>query len=164
MKNKIVEVLLVEDDPNDVELALHALRAENVANRVEVARDGEEALDFLFCRGAYKERSFSEPPRLVLLDLKLPKVDGLQVLKEIKADARTQFIPVVIMTSSREENDLTEAYQLGTNSYIRKPVDFDQFRKIVKQAGLYWLVVNLPPPGEAIQNGFENQHVAISPK
>ena len=144
-----VEILLVEDNPDDVELAVHALRRENLANHIEIARDGEEALDFLFCRGRHKDRSFQAPPRLVLLDLKLPKVDGLEVLKEVKSDPRTKAIPVVIVTSSREEMDLVNGYKLGTNAYIQKPVDFAQFREMVKQLGLFWLVVNQPPPAGA---------------
>ena len=148
-----VEILLVEDNPDDVELAVHALRRENLANRIEIARDGEEALDFLFCRGRYNNRSFQSPPRLVLLDLKLPKVDGLEVLKEVKGDPRTKAIPVVILTSSREEQDLVNGYKLGGNAYIQKPVDFAQFRETVKQLGLFWLVVNQPPPVAAFQAG-----------
>jgi len=143
------EILLVEDNPDDVELAVHALRRENLANRIEIARDGEEALDFLFCRGRYNNRSFQAPPRLVLLDLKLPKVDGLEVLKQVKSDPRTKAIPVVIVTSSREEMDLVNGYKLGTNAYIQKPVDFAQFRETVKRLGLFWLVVNQPPPAGA---------------
>lgn len=144
-----VEILLVEDNPEDVELALHALRRNNLANRIHVVRDGEEALDFLFCRGAYSERCFENPPRLVLLDLKLPKVDGLEVLRELKSDPRTKPIPVVILTASREEKDMVNGYQFGVNSYIQKPLDFDQFRETVRQLGLYWLVVNEPPPANA---------------
>ena len=143
------EILLVEDNPDDVELAVHALRRENLANHIEIARDGEEALDFLFCRGRYNNRSFQAPPRLVLLDLKLPKVDGLEVLKQVKSDPRTKAIPVVIVTSSREEMDLVNGYQLGTNAYIQKPVDFAQFKETVKRLGLFWLVVNQPPPAGA---------------
>jgi len=146
-----VEILLVEDNPDDVELAVHALRRENLANHIEIARDGEEALDFLFCRGRHSNRSFEKAPRLVLLDLKLPKVDGLEVLKEIKTDPRTKAIPVVIITSSREEQDLVNGYKLGVNAYIQKPVDFGQFREMVKQLGLFWLVVNQPPPSAAFQ-------------
>jgi len=145
------EILLVEDNQDDVELTLHALRTEKLANHIEVARDGEEALDFLFCRGAHKNRSFDRPPRLVLLDLKLPKVDGLEVLRAMKNDPRTRAIPVVILTASREEKDLVNGYQLGTNAYIQKPVDFDQFRNTVKQLGLFWLVVNQAPPAAAFQ-------------
>ena len=145
------EILLVEDNPDDVELAVRALRRENLANRIEIARDGEEALDFLFCRGRYNNRSFQAPPRLVLLDLKLPKVDGLEVLKQVKSDPRTKAIPVVIVTSSREEMDLVNGYKLGTNAYIQKPVDFEQFRQMVKQLGLFWLVVNQPPPPAAFR-------------
>lgn len=142
MNTDEVEILLVEDNPSDVELTLHALKKNNLANRIRVARDGEEALEFIFCRGAHAHRSVDRPPRLILLDLKLPKVDGLEVLRQIKSDARTRVIPVVILTASREERDLLEGYKNGANSYIQKPVDFDQFREIVKNLGLYWLVVN----------------------
>jgi len=143
-----LEILLVEDNQDDMDLALHALKRGNVANRISVARDGEEALDFLFCRGAYASRSFEHPPKLVLLDLKLPKVDGMEVLKQVKGDPRTKTIPVVIMTSSKEERDLVASYNLGVNSYIQKPVDFDQFRETVKNVGLYWVVINQPPVAE----------------
>src|SRR6267143_2139123 len=149
-----IEILLVEDNPEDVELALHALRREHLANNIFVVRDGEEALDFLFCSGAYATRSFEHPPKLVLLDLKLPKVNGMEVLKRMKEDPRTKIIPTVILTSSREELDLAESYNLGVNSYIQKPVDFDQFRETVKSAGLYWLVTNQPPGVE------DSQHLA----
>lgn len=142
-----IEILLVEDNPDDVELAVHALRREKLANDITVARDGEEALDFIFCRGPYSQRSFQRPPRLILLDLKLPKVEGLEVLRAIKSDPRTKAIPVVIMTSSREERDLVESYKVGVNAYVQKPVDFEQFRTVVKELGLFWLVINqLPPP------------------
>ena len=140
-----IDTLLVDDSQEDVELTLHALRAENLARRVFVARDGVEALDFLFCVGPHAHRSFDHPPKLVLLDLKLPKVDGLQVLKQIKGDARTKNIPVVLMTSSREERDMTFGYDLGVNSYLQKPVDFDEFRKMVRLLALYWLLTNQPP-------------------
>jgi CheY-like chemotaxis protein len=139
------DILLVEDSPDDAELAIHALRNEHLANSIFTARDGEEALDFIFCRGAFAQRSFDCPPKLILLDLKLPKVDGIEVLKQIKNDSRTRTIPVVIMTSSREERDLVRSYDLGVNSYIQKPVDFEHFRQRVKTAGLYWLVVNQTP-------------------
>jgi two-component system, response regulator len=142
---KEVDILVVDDSNDDVELTLHALRSENLANSVFVVRDGEEALEFLFCSGAYADRSFEHPPKLVLLDLKLPKVDGLQVLKQLKSDERTRNICVVMMTSSREERDMVDGYNLGVNSYLQKPVDFTDFRKMVKVAGLYWLVINRPP-------------------
>ncbi len=151
MANKEVEILLVEDNPDDVELALHALRQEKLANQVAVARDGEEALDFLFCRGAHKNRSFENAPKVVMLDLKLPKVDGIEVLRQLKNDPRTKAIPVVILTSSREEKDMIHSYQLGVNAYIQKPVDFEQFRNVVKQLGLFWLVVNQAPPPSAFR-------------
>jgi len=145
MTDRPIEFLLVEDNDDDVELTLHALRKENLANNIHVARDGEEALEFLCCNGVYAERSFDQLPRLVLLDLKLPKVDGMEVLRRIKTHPRTSTIPVVILTSSREERDLLNGYGLGANSYIQKPVDFEQFRETVKTAGLYWLVINQPP-------------------
>jgi len=149
MKRDEIEILLVEDNPDDLDLALLALRKNHLANRIQVVRDGEEALDFLFCRGAFQDRRFENAPRLVLLDLKLPKVDGLEVLREVKNDPRTKAVPVVVMTSSREQRDMVEGYQLGVNSYIQKPVDFNEFRDIIKQLGFYWLVINQSPPIEA---------------
>jgi two-component system response regulator len=140
-----VEILLVEDNPNDLELALHALQKHNVSQRIEVVRDGAEALEFLFGTGAYAERSIDDQPKMILLDLKLPKVDGLEVLQRIKSDPRTRNIPVVMLTSSRQERDVIESYELGVNSYIVKPVDFEQFTEAVRQVGLYWLLLNQPP-------------------
>jgi two-component system, response regulator len=154
MNSGKLDILLVEDNQDDMDLALHALKREKLANNIFVVRDGEEALDFLFCRGAFTHRSFDHPPKLVLLDLKLPKVDGMEVLKQAKSDPRTKIIPVVIMTSSKEERDLVAGYNLGANSYIQKPVDFDQFRETVKSVGLYWLVTNQPPVVE------DSQHLA----
>ncbi len=145
MTEKPVQILLVEDDPNDVELTLHALKKHNLANRVEVVRDGAEALEFIFCSGAYAHRSVENGPRVILLDLQLPKVDGLEVLRRVKADPRTKMIPVVVLTSSREERDVVESYKLGVNSYIVKPVDFEQFTESVRQLGLYWVLLNQPP-------------------
>ena len=149
MKDKEVELLLVEDDPNDVELTLLALRKHKLGNRVHVVRDGEEALDFLFCRGAYTQRTFNDAPKVILLDLKLPKVSGLEVLKAIKDDPRTRPVPVVVMTSSREQRDMVEGYRLGVNSYIQKPIDFEHFQATIRELGYYWLVVNQCLPPEA---------------
>jgi len=160
MTKRQIEILLVEDNQDDVELTLHALRKENLANSTNVARDGEEALEFLFCSGAHAERSFEYPPRLVLFDLKLPKVDGMEVLKRLKGDPRTRSIPVVILTSSKEERDLVNGYGLGANSYIQKPVDFDQFRETVKNVGLYWLVINQPPVADALPHTAQPVSVA----
>ena len=145
MTGREVELLLVEDNENDVELTVRALRRENLCNHIQVARDGEEALDYLFCRGSFASRGNGHP-RLILLDLKLPKLDGLEVLRVIKSDPHTASIPVVMLTSSTQEQDLVRSYQLGVNSYLRKPVDFDEFHVMVKQLGLYWLVVNRQPP------------------
>ena len=140
-------ILLVEDNDDDVQLTLRALRLHHIANSVKVVQDGAEALDFLFCRGAYADRSPDELPQLVLLDLKLPKVPGLEVLKRLRAEPRTRRLPVVILTSSNVESDLAASYDLGANSYIRKPVDFTQFMEAVEHLGLYWLVLNeVPPP------------------
>ncbi|HXU19884.1 MAG TPA: response regulator [Verrucomicrobiae bacterium] len=144
-----VEILLVEDNPADAELTLHALNKHNLANRIQHARDGEEALDFIFCRGAFSARSKEAKPRLILLDLKLPKIDGMQVLREIKSDLTTKPIPVIVLTSSKEEQDLVSSYQLGVNSYIQKPVNFAEFQDVVRQLGMYWLLVNAAPPAVA---------------
>ena len=142
------EILLVEDDPNDVELTLRVLRKNNLANKIHIAGDGEEALDFLFCRGKFSDRQFDNPPKVVFLDLKLPKLNGLEVLRELKKDPRTQPIPVVVMTSSREQRDLVDGYRLGVNSYIQKPIDFGEFQAVIKDLGYYWLIVNQRPPPE----------------
>lgn len=145
MAPEAFEILIVEDNPLDLEMTLRGLRKANVANRIEVARDGAEALEFLFCEGAYAHRRFEDAPRLVLLDLKLPKVDGLEVLARLKADPRTRAIPVVMLTSSKEQSDLVESYQLGVNSYIVKPVDFDNFVAAARELGTYWLLLNQAP-------------------
>jgi two-component system response regulator len=146
------DILLVEDDPMDVQLMLRELAREGKP-RIEVVRDGEEALDFLFCRGAFVDRSLNNPPKLILLDLKLPKVSGLQVLLEIKAKAETRAIPVITLTSSREEKDLVESYRLGVNSYIQKPVDFENFRETIQALKNYWMVINQPPPQKSFASG-----------
>jgi len=137
-----VEILLVEDSPSDLELTLHALKRNNIANHIHVVSDGEEALDFIFCENEYVNRDVNNTPRIIMLDLKLPKVDGIEVLRRIKQDARTRRIPVVMLTSSREEKDIIESYELGVNSYIIKPVDFEQFTEAVRQVGFYWLLLN----------------------
>lgn len=139
-------ILLVEDNPDDVALTERALKKARIVNKVVIARDGPEALDFLFGTGAYAGRDTGAMPEVVLLDLKLPKMDGLEVLRRLRGDQRTRVLPVVILTSSREDRDLTRSYELGANSYIRKPVDFKQFVKAVQELGLYWLVLNEPPP------------------
>lgn len=139
-------ILLVEDNPDDVALTLRALKKNNIANEVIVANDGVEALDYLFGTGAYAGRDVNKIPEVVLLDLKLPKIDGLEVLERLRKDERTKIAPVVILTSSKEEQDLVRSYKLGANSYIRKPVDFTQFSEAVRQLGLYWLVLNEPAP------------------
>ena len=140
-----VEILLVEDNPYDVELTLLAFERHNLTNRIHVVRDGAEALDFIFCTGAYATRRFQDSPKVILLDLKLPLVDGLDVLRRVKGDQRTRVIPVVVLTASREERDIVESYELGVNSYIVKPVDFVQFAEAVRQLGLYWALLNQPP-------------------
>ncbi|HVU13177.1 MAG TPA: response regulator [Phototrophicaceae bacterium] len=140
-----VEILLVEDNPRDVELTLRALKKHNLSNHVQVVRDGEEALDFIFGTGPYSGRDVNIKPRIILLDLKLPKVDGLEVLQAIKSDANTRTIPVVVLTSSREERDVVQSYELGVNSYIVKPVDFEQFSESMQHLGMYWLLLNIPP-------------------
>lgn len=145
MNNNLI--LLVEDNPDDEELTLRALKKNNIGNNLVVVRDGAEALDFLYCSGAYADRDPRELPQVVLLDLKLPKVDGMEVLARIRAEQSTRFLPVVVLTSSREEQDLIKSYQLGANSYVRKPVDFIQFIEAVRQLGLYWLVLNEIPSG-----------------
>ena len=145
-----VDILLVEDNADDIELAVHALREEKLANGITIARDGEEALDIIFHRGQWAGPA-TLPPRLILLDLKLPKVDGLDVLRALKGDPRTKAIPIVVMTSSKEERDLVESYKLGVNAYVQKPVGFDEFRGIVKELGLFWLVINQPPPPQAFE-------------
>jgi len=145
MTETAVEILLVEDNPNDVELTLHSLKMSKLTNHIEVVRDGAEALDFIFCTGHYADRYIENSPKVILLDLKLPKVDGLEVLQRIKSDPRTRTIPVVVLTSSREDRDIVESYQLGVNSYIVKPVDFEQFTQAVQQIGLYWRLLNQPP-------------------
>lgn len=140
-----IEVLLVEDNPNDVELILRAFKKHNLSNKVYVVKDGAEALDFIFCTGAYTARDIRKPPKVVVLDLKLPKVSGKEVLKRIKSDDRTKTIPVVVMTSSQEESDVVESYNLGVNSYIVKPVDFEKFADTIKELGMYWVFINKPP-------------------
>ena len=139
-------ILLVEDNPDDEALTLRALKKSNIANKIAVVRDGAEALEYLFGTGTYADRDPLELPQVTLLDLKLPKVDGLEVLRRIRADPRTRMLPVVILTSSKEEQDLVNAYSIGVNSYVRKPVDFNQFVEAIGQLGLYWLVLNEPPP------------------
>jgi two-component system, response regulator len=144
-ENTSIEILLVEDNLQDLELAQRALRKANLGNRIQTARDGAEALEFIFCEGAYAARRIEDTPKAVLLDLKLPKVDGLEVLKRIKGDPRTSAIPVVVLTSSKEQNDVIESYQLGVNSYIVKPVNFERFVEAVQQLGMYWLLLNYSP-------------------
>jgi two-component system response regulator len=139
-------ILLVEDNPDDVELTLRALKLNSIKNEIVVAKDGVEALDFLFGTGKYAGRDLDDLPALIMLDLKLPKIDGLEVLRKIRADERIRLLPVVILTSSKEEQDLISGYALGTNSYVLKPVDFNQFTRAVGLLGMYWLLINEPPP------------------
>jgi two-component system response regulator len=148
MENKTI--LLVEDNPDDEALTLRALKRNNILNEVIVARDGAEALDYLFARGVHGGRDAGKQPEVILLDLKLPKVDGLEVLQQIRQDERTRRLPVVILTSSNEERDIIAGYDLGANSYIRKPVDFNQFMEAVRQLGMYWLVLNVSPPNPRV--------------
>jgi DNA-binding response OmpR family regulator len=144
--NKLGRILMVEDDPKDVELTLTALEDYNLANEVIVTRDGEQALDYLLCRGVYETRP-SGNPAVMLLDLKLPKVDGLEVLKQIRSEGALRMIPVVVLTSSKEEKDMVASYQLGVNAYVVKPVDFHEFVNAIKELGIFWAVINEPPPG-----------------
>jgi CheY-like chemotaxis protein len=142
---KEVEILLVEDNPTDAELAIRALKKNNLANRLVWVKDGAEALDFIFATGAYGDRQMTAGPKVIMLDLRLPKVDGMEVLRRVKGDERTSSIPVVVLTSSKEDRDVAESYRLGVNSYISKPVEFDEFARTVSELGLYWLLVNHPP-------------------
>lgn len=145
MNTEQIEILLVEDNPSDAELAIRALKKHNLENKLVWAKDGAEALDFIFATGAYADRSLNNHPKLILLDLRLPKVDGLEVLQRIKTDERTKAIPVVVMTSSTEDRDIVESYKLGVNSFLSKPVGFDEFVRMVSEVGLYWLLLNKPP-------------------
>ena len=144
--SKVGRILMVEDDPKDVELTLTALEEYNLANEVVVVRDGAQALDYLYCRGEYKTRS-TDNPSVMLLDLKLPKVDGLEVLKQVKSEEKLRFIPVVVLTSSKEEKDMVASYKLGVNAYVVKPVDFHDFVNAIRELGVFWAVINQPPPG-----------------
>lgn len=144
-ESHIIEILLVEDSLEDLELTQRALRNAKLGNHIQIARDGAEALDFIFCEGPHAERNIEDTPKLILLDLKLPKVDGLEVLERIKSDPRTKHIPVVVLTSSKEQVDVVKSYQLGVNSYIVKPVDFEGFNAAVQELGMYWLLLNQPP-------------------
>ena len=140
-----IEILIVEDNQDDLDMALRALRKANLTNKIQTVRDGAEALEFIFCEGAFAGRKFENPPKVILLDLKLPKIDGMEVLKRIKGDPRTKMIPVVILTSSKEQRDVIQSYHLGVNSYIVKPVNFEQFAAAVQELGMYWLLHNQPP-------------------
>lgn len=139
-------ILLVEDNDDDVQLTLRAFKSHNIANQIHVATDGREAIDYLFCEGAHAGRNPEDLPQVMLLDLNLPKIDGLGVLERVRAEPRTQFLPVVVLTSSNEERDMVESYRLGANSYVRKPVDFMEFGEAAKQLGLYWMILNQRPP------------------
>ncbi len=145
MNDQVIEILLVEDNPSDEELTLHALKMHHITNKIFVVRDGAEALDYIFATGKYAHRKSIAQPKVILLDLKLPKVDGLEVLQKIKADPNTNQIPVVVLTSSREESDIVASYEMGVNSYIVKPVDFNQFTESIREIGMYWLLLNEPP-------------------
>jgi CheY-like chemotaxis protein len=144
-ETEAVELLIVEDNPQDLELSLRALRKAHISNRIHVARDGAEALEFVFCEGAHAQRKITDGPRVIMLDLKLPRIDGIEVLRRIKSDPRTKMIPVVMLTSSKEQSDVVESYNLGVNSYIVKPVNFERFAEAVRDLGLYWLLFNQPP-------------------
>jgi two-component system, response regulator len=145
------EILLVDDNPADVELTVHELHRSKLASQIHIVEDGPDALEFIFCRGRYMARSFAQPPSVILLDLKLPKIHGLEVLRTVRADERTRPIPVVILTSSAEHRDLTEAYRLGVNAYVQKPVDFAAFRSVIGHLASFWLGVNHPPPSEVFE-------------
>jgi two-component system, response regulator len=145
-ENKVIEILLVEDNQDDLDMTLRSLRKANLANHIQIARDGAEALEFIFCQGAHAGRKIEHRPKVVLLDLKLPKIDGMEVLKRVKGDPRTKMIPIVMLTSSKEQKDVIESYHLGVNSYIVKPVDFEGFATAVQELGMYWLLLNQPKP------------------
>ena len=144
-ENKEIEILLVEDNQDDLDMTLRSLRKANLANHIQIARDGAEALEFIFCQGPHIGRKIEHGPKVVLLDLKLPKIDGMEVLKRVKGDPRTKMIPIVMLTSSKEQKDVIESYHLGVNSYIVKPVDFEGFAAAVQELGMYWLLLNQPP-------------------
>jgi two-component system response regulator len=166
MSDQQVQILLVEDNPNDVKLALHAFKTHNLVNHVQVVRDGAEALEFIFGTDRYAGRDVTNCPKLILLDLKLPLVDGIEVLRQIKASQQACMIPVVVMTSSNEERDIVESYKLGVNSYIRKPVDFNQFTEAVRQLGYYWLLLNEVPPSPQFATESESslsKTLAVAP-